>query len=169
MRRRPVVCFFDTVTLSNFALVERFGLLIERYGARLQVTPEVLDEVTEGVIAGYYALHEIEDAVADGDVGRAGVLTSPADRQAYGELLRILGAGEASCIAHAAACGGVVVSDDRTARLCCSERGINVSGTLGILKACSIDGAITQDEADSILQAMTDAGYYSPVRRISDI
>ena len=47
------VLFFDTVTLSNFRLAGRLDLLITRYGARARVTPEVLDEVTDGVVAGF--------------------------------------------------------------------------------------------------------------------
>ena len=169
MRKRRPVYLCDTVTLSNFALVGRFELLVMRYGRHLLVTPEVLEEVAEGVIAGYHALHEIETAVDEGRVGQAGGLTSVADRKTYRELLRILAPGEASCIAHAGACGGVVISDDRTARQCCEALGIEVTGTIGILKACTLDQTLSTEEADSILHAMVDAGYYSPVRSISGL
>jgi predicted nucleic acid-binding protein len=166
---QPRGFLFDTVTLSNFALARRFDLLVTRYGKRLLVTPEVLDEITEGIIAGYRPLCVIEHAVDQGDVGRTGCLTAKAGRQAYRELLRILASGEASCIAHAVACGGVVVSDDRTARQCCRERDISVTGTIGILKACVMDGSLDVDDADGLLQAMVDSGYYSPVHSISDL
>lgn len=154
---------FDTVTLSNFALVGQFELLVKRYGRGLLVAPEVLGEVAEGVIAGYSALREIEAAVDAGRVGQPSALSSEADRRVYRELLRILAPGEASCIAHAEACSGVVVSDDHTARQCCSERGIAVTGTIGILKACCMDATLTPEEADAILKSMIDVGYYSPV------
>ena len=82
---------------------------------------------------------------------------------------RALAPGEASCIAHAAAHGGIVVTDDRTARVCCKERNIVCTGTIGILKACTMDGTLTGDEADAILHAMVDASYYAPVQNISDL
>lgn len=169
MRERGLAYLCDTVTLSNFAMVGRFELLVTRYGTRLQVTSEVLAEVAEGIIAGYHALHEIETAVDEGRIGQAGGLKSLADRKTYRELLRLLAPGEASCIAHAGACDGVVVSDDRTARQCCEARGIEVTGTIGILKACTLDQTLSPEEADSVLQAMVDAGYYSPVRSISSL
>jgi len=169
MRKGQPAYLFDTVTVSNFALAGSLELLVDRYGKRLTVTPEVLDEVAEGVIAGYHALHEIETAVDEGRVGLAGGLGSAADRKTYRELLRILAPGEASCVAHAEACGGVVVSDDRTARECCEARGIEVTGTIGILKALTLDRTLSPEEADAVLQAMGAAGYYSPVRSISGL
>jgi predicted nucleic acid-binding protein len=164
MPERRKVYYFDTVTLSNFALAGRFDVLIMRYGERLLLTLEVLDELAEGVIAGYGPLREIEKAVEDGRIKRAEASMSSSARQTYRELLRVLGPGEASCIAHASGCKGVVVSDDRAARLCCTEKGIAVTGTIGILKACCIDGSITEKEADGILHAMIAAGFYSPIR-----
>jgi len=169
MRELRPVYLFDTVTLSNFVLAGRFELLVDRYGKRLQVTPAVLEEVAEGVIAGYGSLHEIERAVDEGRIGETGGLASTEDRKTCRELLRILAPGEAACIVHAEACGGVVVSDDRTARQCCEARGIKVTGTIGILKALTLEQTLSPEEADSVLQDMIDAGYYSPVRSISGL
>ena len=162
------VLFFDTVTLSNFALAGHLDLLIARYGVRACVTLEVLDEVTDGIVAGFAALADIEAAVSETRLGSARTLTDD-EREQYRELLRILGPGEASCIACAEARGGVVVTDDRTARSCCAERGLSCTGTVGILKACAVDGTLSPDEADAALQAMIDAGYYSPVTAISGL
>ena len=167
MRRGKRSHIFDTVTLSNFALAGRVELLVTRYGQRAVITPEVLDEITDGVIAGYYRLGEIEEAVNAARLGRTAAFPSAAERQTYRELLRILAPGEASCIAHATAHGGVVVTDDRTARQCCDERGVAYTGTIGILKACCIDGTLSLDEADDMLKAMIEAGYYAPAQRIS--
>lgn len=169
MRKRKCDYVFDTVTLGNFALAGRLDLLVSRYGPRLRVTPEVLDEVTDGVIAGYSALTAIEGAVEDAGFSRIGLAMSSAERETYRELLRVLAPGEASCIAYAKAHGAVVATDDRTARDCCAERGVTFTGTIGILKACCIDGTLAVEEADAIIQAMIDAGYYSPVQRISDL
>lgn len=160
--------FFDTVTLSNFTLVGRLDLLAERYGPRATVTPEVLAEVIEGIAAGFDGLRAIEAAVREGTLGCGGMLSAE-ERDAYRGLIRLLSPGEASCIACAKTRGGTVVTDDRAARGCCAERGIPLTGTIGILKACCRDGALVPDEADALLAAMVAAGYYSPVRRISDL
>jgi predicted nucleic acid-binding protein len=169
MRKERNRYLFDTVVLSNFALAGRFDLVVARYGKQAVITPEVLDEVTDGVVAGYYALSAIEEAVDGGSISRSPALPTATERQAYRELLRALAPGEASCIAHAAAHGAIVVTDDRTARACCKERNIVCTGTIGILKACTMDGTLTGDEADAILHAMVDAGYYAPVQNISDL
>ena len=161
-------CFFDTVTLSNFALTQRLDLLILRYGRRAQVTQEVLDEVSDGIVAGYDALQSIMDAVAARKLGAAAPL-SAVEREEYGKLLRVLASGEASCIACADKRGGIVATDDRTARASCTERGIRCTGTIGILKACAAGGSLSPHDADAVLQAMIDAGYHAPVQRISDI
>jgi predicted nucleic acid-binding protein len=158
--------YIDTVTLSNFAVCRRLDLLLTRYGRRMCITPEVLDEITDGIVSGYPALTEVETAVTEGRFRDAGAMTT-AERQIYRELLRTLAAGEASCIACAAARGGRVVTDDRAARACCTERHVQFTGTIGILKACCRDGALSPQEADDILHDMVAAGYHSPVRRIS--
>lgn len=165
-RSRP--CFFDTCTLSNFALAGRLDLLIQRYGKRAQVAPEVLGEVIDGIVAGYAELQEIEDAVATGEFTRAGMLSAE-ERATFRGLLRVLSLGEAACISCAKGRRGLVVTDDLTARKCCAENGLEFTGTIGILKACVLDGAIAAREADEVLQAMVDAGYFSPVSRISSI
>lgn len=165
--RRPDY-FFDTVTLSNFTLAGRLDLLVTRYGRRALVTHAVLDELTDGVVAGFAALRQVEAAVARGALARAKPL-SPDERDLYRQLLRTLGPGEASCIACAKTRGGIVVSDDRAARDCCAERVVPCTGTIGILKACTRDGTLPPEAADAALQAMIEAGYHSPVRRISDI
>lgn len=159
---------FDTVVMSNFTLAGGLDLLISRYGKRLKITREVLDEITDGVVAGYTELQLIEDAVLNGVFGTAKQYTSPGERNTYRALLRNLGSGEASCIAFAETNGGIVVTDDKTARDCCIERGVKYTGTIGILKACLADGAVSEDDANEILNKMIKAGYYSPIRRISD-
>lgn len=62
-----------------------------------------------------------------------------------------------------------MATDDRAARNSCGDRGVACTGTIGILGACCRDGALTIHEADAALQAMVDAGFYSPVQRLSDL
>jgi predicted nucleic acid-binding protein len=160
--------FFDTVALSNFALAGQLDLLVKRYGPRAHITAEVLNEVLEGIVAGYPALRAVEVALEERKLSDAGTLTAE-ERRIYRELLRTLAPGEASSIACAKVRSGTVVTDDRAARGCCGERDVRVTGTIGILKACVQDGTLAAEQADAILRSMIDAGYFSPVRRISDL
>ncbi|MDA0747073.1 MAG: hypothetical protein O2954_11175 [bacterium] len=160
--------YFDTVTLCNFALAKRFDLVRVRYGSRAQITSAVLEEIAGGIVAGYGGLQEIEDAVTAGRVGQAGILNGR-EREIFRSLLHTLAPGEASCIACAQSRGGIVVTDDKAARDCCLERDVKFTGTIGILKACCRDGLILPQEADGVLQAMIEAGYFSPVRNISGL
>ncbi|TVR57801.1 MAG: twitching motility protein PilT [Spirochaetaceae bacterium] len=160
--------FFDTVTLSNFAVSGAFELLLDRYGRSLRVTEQVRAELAAGRIRGYSELEVVERALAEGTILPTEPMTM-LESELFVELLRTLGSGEASCLALARHRGGVVVTDDRTARSCCAERGVPVTGSIGILKALCIDRSITSEDADAILSRMVDAGFYSPVRRISDL
>ena len=159
--------FFDTVTLSNFALSGALDALQARYGRRLRVPGEVLDEIACGVAAGHGELREIEKRVDAGDFGRTDL--SSAERRVFGGLLHHLGAGEAACVACAVCRGGVCATDDRTARACCAERGVPCTGTIGILRACCEDGTVSLEEADGILASMVQRGFYSPVRTVSGL
>jgi len=107
-------------------------------------------------------------AAATGKLANALPL-SPAERMTYRTLLRSLSPGEASCIVCAKERGGIVVTDDRAARVSCSEFGLAFTGTIGILKTCCRQGALDSDTADAVLHTMITAGYRSPVGRISDI
>lgn len=91
------------------------------------------------------------------------------ERRTYIDLNRQLGKGEASCIAVAKEQGLVVVTDDRTARRCCSQMDVAVTGTIGILKASLLDGQIAANQANKILQKMISFGFYSPIRKIDDL
>ena len=160
--------YFDTVTLSNFALSGRVDLLVVRYGRRAIITPQVLDEIADGIVAGYSELREVETAVTGGEFSVAGGFSAK-ERDIYRERLRTLSPGEASCITLAQARGGVVATDDRTARNTCFDHGVPFTGTIGILKACVLDDVLALQEADDALRAMTRSGYHSPVRRISAV
>ncbi len=162
------VYYFNTVTLSNFALAHRLDLLVKRYGKRLCVTPEVLDEITEGIVCGYAPLADVEAACLSGDITASGPLQK-SERSTYRKWLPSLAPGEASCLAAAKGKKAVVVTDDRHARECCTEEGVPFTGTIGILKACCLDRTLSPPDADAILQSMIAAGYHSPVRSISDL
>ncbi|MFW5842521.1 MAG: hypothetical protein ACOCW6_01215 [Spirochaetota bacterium] len=168
MPDRPPDRFFDTVTLSNFALSGAFELLVNRYGRSLRVSEQVRAELGAGRNRGYAELAAVEEALAAGSIVPAEPMTMP-ESELFVDLLRTLGSGEASCVALARHRGGIVATDDRTARSCCAERGVPVTGSIGILKALCIDRTIASEEADAVLNRMVSVGFYSPVRRISDL
>lgn len=161
--------YFDTVVLSNFALVDRLDLLTIMYKDRLIITTEVVDEISRGISSGFDVLQEIMNLLADGSISEYSLSSSSGERQAYTSLLVNLGAGEASAIAAAKTVDGIVVTDDKFARRICEERCIKVTGTIGILKKLCMKSILQPQEADSILQGMITCGFYSPVNRISDI
>ena len=161
--------YFDTVVLSNFALAGRMDLLQARYGCELHITPEVRDELADGVVAGYTALAALEELLITGVFTVAPPLVSAAERGAYLGLLRTLGAGETSCLVCAECRGGIVATDDRAARGHCAARGITVTGTIGILVAVCRDGLLSPPAADTVLTDMVAAGFYSPVPHISEL
>ena len=161
--------YFDTVVLSNFALVDCLDLLTIMYKDRLIITTEVVDEISRGISSGFDALQEIINLLTDGSISQYSLSSSSGERQAYTSLLVNLGAGEASSIAAAKTVDGIVVTDDKLAGKICIERGLKVTGTIGILKKLCIKDILQPQEANSILQEMITCGFYSPVNRISEI
>jgi predicted nucleic acid-binding protein len=157
---------FDTVALSNFLLSESLYILEKRYRKRAIITWEVYDEITAGMQA-YPQLKDI-DKLIDKKIFMLISLTRK-EHKNYLELIGHLGKGEASCIACARGQTAIVVTDDRTARKQCTSMKIPFTGTVGILKASMLDGQMSLSRADKILLKMRNAGFYSPVRSISDI
>ena len=145
-----------------------FGLLVNRYRTSLCVTEQVRVELVAGRAGGYARLGAVEQALTTGAIIQAEPMNT-AEHELLGELLRTFGAGEASCFALARHREGVVVTDDRMARRHCIEFGIPVTGTIGILKALSVSRTISAAEADALLAGMEKFGFYSPIRRISDL
>jgi predicted nucleic acid-binding protein len=158
--------YFDTVVLSNFALINRLDLLNRMYKKRLFITTEVVDEVSKGIASGFESLQGILSTITDGIYYLHSL--SSQERQLYTSFLVNLGSGEASSIAAAKTVNGIVVTDDKLARNVCRETGIRFTGTIGILKKLYIKDILQSREADSILQEMITHGFYSPVSKISD-
>ena len=166
--KKSIPYYFDTVTLSNFALCGKFELLVGRYGLSLVLTEQVRVELSHGRSGGYAELEQIENELTKGRISIAAVMSSP-EAILFGELISAIGSGEAACIAMAKHRGGVVVTDDLLARRTCASYGVRVSGTIGILKAMCLDQVIVPAAADALLTEMAAKGFYSPVRRISDL
>lgn len=157
---------FDTVSLSNFLLADAPHILRERYGGRGIITSEVYAEIVAG-IANYPLLRNIEPLIRENHFMLAHLTAK--EHEYFRELLSFLGKGEASCLAFAKANKATVVSDDKTVRKQCTQMGLSFTGTVGILKTSVLSGLLDPAEADDFLSAMINAGFYSPVRAISDI
>ena len=160
--------YLDTVVLSNFTLAGRLDVLIRRYGKRAHLTQEVLGEISDGVAAGYAALRAVEDAVAARDLSSAKPLTVE-ERPLFGDLLRPLSSGEASCLALAISRGLTLVTDDLAARQLAQERNVRLTGTVGILLALVRDGSLSLAEGNALLAGMVERHYRSPVDRLDEL
>jgi len=157
--------FFDCVTLSNFALPGGLPILTTRYRTRGHVTTQVMDELARGVAAGYAALADCL-ALVDRRILRVASLNR-AERLTFRQLISHLGEGEAATIAAAFHRHGVVVTDDLAARRTCADMGIQVTGTIGILRASVRDKQLTLASANELLRDMIAAGFHSPVDRLT--
>jgi predicted nucleic acid-binding protein len=80
-----------------------------------------------------------------------------------------LGPGECECIAVAVHRQGSFVSDDGHARAVARSKGLEISGTIGILLICSEMGIVTFAEANALLKQMIATGYRSPVDDLGKI
>ena len=158
---------FDTAVLSNFALAGRIALLRQRYAKHGAVSCEVLAEIAAGIAAGHERLRSVFSLVDDRSFRMLSL--SEAERNVYVRLRRNLGSGEASCLALAGTRHAIVVTDDRMARGVCDELGLRYTGTVGILVASCREKMLSPEEADGVLAAMIDAGFFSPVNRITGV
>lgn len=161
--------FFDAVVLSNFAFADGgVYLLKKRYQNRGMITLQVIEEIKRAAFTDFEQLEFLDhQLIVDGSFQK--VSLDETELSQYLNLLRNLGAGEASCIAAARYRKGIVVTDDRMARNFCRENHLPLTGTIGILKASQDDGLINMDTANRMLQQMVRKGFYSPVNKISDL
>jgi predicted nucleic acid-binding protein len=157
---------FDAVVLSNFLLSDSILILEERYRNCGLITWQVYDEISAGMIE-YPNLRRIDTLI--GSQVLELITLSGAEHKHFLDLIGFLGKGEAACIAVAKKRGSIVVTDDRAARGRCSLMKIPFTGTIGILKAAFLQGQLSADKADEILARMIEAGFYSPIRSMSDI
>jgi len=94
---------------------------------------------------------------------------SSQEEQSFREYTRKLGYGEASCLALARHRRWLVLTDDRTARRMLRQEGLEVTGTIGILKLATERGLLTLEEANILLGEMIRGGYHSPYERLEDL
>ncbi len=156
---RPSVV--DTTVLSNFAHAQRPDLLHLLFGSTIITTPTVMAELRVG---------EDRKLVPTCDWEWLQVHQLPSDEvELAAQLRQQLDAGETECLAVALARNLTFLSDDFAARRMAWQRGVKVSGTLGVLLLLVQDGHLTLADADDLLRTFVAHGYRSPVKSLRDL
>lgn len=149
----------NTTVLSNFAQVDHVQLLLDL--PRLVTVDAVQQELEDGAETHLY----IEHALAVLGDGIPVVTPSSSAEKVEEELLETLDPGEAQALAVAEAANGMVVTDDGDARATANQRGVGLTGSIGLLVRFVEDGHISAATADEYLKRWIDeAGFRSPAR-----
>ena len=153
-----LLVLLDTTILTNFALVGLTAVLRDLWGDRVATTEEVLEEYAAGVEAGKLP-HQ--------DWTHLKIITLSSEEQVLGrKRFPKHGRGERSCLAVAIIRGSILATDDQLARRSARSQGIELIGTIGILKTCVQSRLLSRMNAQLKLEEMIAAGYYSPVLKL---
>jgi predicted nucleic acid-binding protein len=155
------LALLDTTVLSNFAQVQRADLVQQALGPEAATTPLVLAELRAGEALGHIpALNWTWLTVLEPSV----------EEHALAEQFALqLDPGESECLAVAASRGGRFLSDDLAARRMARQRGVPLSGTVGLLLLLVTQQIVTIDEADQLLEQIINHGYRSPVSSLDEL
>ena len=160
----------DATVLINFGVVRGFWLLRASVSAPIRVVEEVVAEIRSSP-----AREELRQAMADGWLRRHR-LTSPDERQWFADLARQtprLGAGERASLAACLAHGWTLATDDRDARRLAgkvgADRGVAVTGNIGLLLNAIDAGVVDLDAAEALYRTMIDQGFRAPFDRLADL
>jgi predicted nucleic acid-binding protein len=169
----PII--FDNTVLSNFALAQIFDVLQRLYTGRAFVGKAVQREIQAGIdsvstsasLKNRTKLEEINKALEDGWLQTPSDEVNPNDDavelRLNLEYSQRFGAGESEAMAIARHRNWVFASDDGSARKFAQERGIRLTGTLGILIKAVKNKTLCLSLADAIHAQMMDEGYRSPL------
>ncbi len=149
----------NTTALSNFAQIDHLDLLLTL--PRLVTVEAVRAEIDAGTDTHPYL--DRARAVLETDIP----VVTPSERAATLEtqLLETLDPGEAQALAVAEATDGLLVTDDGDARATATERGVALTGSIGLLVRFVENDHITAETADDYLKRwIDDAGFRSPAR-----
>jgi len=160
---QPVV--LDATVLSNFASTGTVDVLVDILDWPATVS-EVQTELERGYARDYEFLDDALARIGD-DITLVGV-----EEQSTGEtaIRDRLDSGETEALLGAMAREGTLATDDLAAREMATERGVPVTGSVGLLVV-----GIRRDEIDaSTANGWLDdwratRGYYAPVERIEEI
>ncbi|MFQ6057854.1 MAG: DUF3368 domain-containing protein [Anaerolineae bacterium] len=160
----------NNTVLSNFCLVGRLDLLQALF-SKVYITYEVREEVLRGIDEGYAFMERAEGEIGIGKEAWLELVgfESPAEEQSFRDFTRRLGYGEASCLAIAQHRGWLVLTDDLAARRALRQVGLEVTGTLGILRLAVERGLLSLAEGNELLRRMIEGGYHSPYDDLEEI
>jgi predicted nucleic acid-binding protein len=149
----------NTTVLSNFAHVDDVELLLEF--PRLVTVDAVREELDAGAETHPYVEHAL--AVLDAEIP---VVTPAASaEQLEAQLLESLDPGEAQALAVADVTDGMIVTDDGDARATSKRRGVDLTGSIGLLVRFVENGRLSVKTADDYLTRWIDeAGFRSSAR-----
>jgi predicted nucleic acid-binding protein len=162
----------DTTVLSNFAMIGQVFLLEHLYRQHACTALMVAEEIQRGLASGYAQLQIVLDILSPlQPAGWLPVLSLEfATEQAlYMELTASLGPGEAGCLALAIARKLTLASDDLAARRQAAQRGVPLTGTIGILIRLVREGHVPLVVANRILFQMIALDYRSPVEKLDTL
>ncbi len=169
----PII--FDNTVVSNFALAQVFYVLQRLYQNRAFVGKAVQREIQAGInsastsasLKNRNKLREINQALDDGWLQTPPDEVNPNDDAVELRLTleysQRFGAGESEAMAIAHNRNWVFASDDGAARNFAKQRGIRLTGTLGILIKAVKNKILCLSVADAIHAQMIDEGYRSPL------
>lgn len=149
----------NTTVLSNFAQVDHVELLLEL--PRLVTVDAVQEELEAGTETHPY----VERALAV--LGEEIPVITPEEsaEELEGKLRETLDPGEAQALAVAEVTDGLIVTDDGDARTTTKQRGVDLTGSIGLLVRFVEDSHISAQMADRYLKRWIDeAGFRSPAR-----
>ena len=93
------------------------------------------------------------------------ITPSVSSKELEEQLLKSLDPGEAQALAVAEVVDGMVVTDDSDARTTANQRGVDLTGSIGLLVRFVENGHISAETADGYLKRWIDeAGFRSPAR-----
>jgi predicted nucleic acid-binding protein len=156
-----MIALLDNTVLSNFTTVGRPDLVRLALGEDAATSEAAWAELQAGIHIGKLPTQ---------DWSWLPILSlTEAERPLYEILTERFNAGEASCLAIAAARGYRVFTDDRDARKLAAVWKIPVSGTLGLLLRLIDLKILSLDEGSTLLARMIAAGYRSPIASLEEV
>lgn len=156
--RQTVV--FDTTVISNFATTDSLDWLQQSL-PDIVVPRAVRTELHRGVERGHSDLSRAVTFLEDPGISVRTASGSPS--------FDTLDAGETAALVLAEEGGGVLASDDASARAIARSRDVPVTGSVGLLVRGIVRGELDVDTANEWLQRWIDEReYYAPVDHIEE-
>ena len=153
-----MLVLLDNTILTNFALVGLTPILKELWGKRVATTEEVIEEYAAGEETGKLPR-------LDWTHLRTIALSSQEKLLTISRFPKV-GSGERSCLIVAIERDAMLATDDQLARCAVLYHGIELMGTIGILKTCVQSKLLFRIDTQLKLDEMVAAGYYSPVLKL---